>query len=270
MTSKHNMSCIIISNTDDFRFLNPNLKQIHKVFKRIVIALGNQLWNGQEEDHTKLNTFKDYVKSNYQNIDIVEYNIPKDEIKCMRGQVHNDMYWEGHARWIAYNKLLEYPECENDYIMYLDSDEIIDAKLFEKWLNTNEYKSYDVMKLKNYWYWREPIYRARNYHEDSVVLIKNKTFNPLAIFDNKGRHGLFDNCKGIKQRNAGGEDIFIHHYSWVRTEKEMINKVKNWGHRNDRRDWLDLVKEEFSRPFNNTDFLRGFEYDIVPNTFNIK
>lgn len=266
----HPISCIIISNTDDFRFLYPNLEQIKGIFKRIVIALGNQLWNGEEEDSVKLTAFKEHVSKTYANIDIVDYNIPKDEIKCMLGQVRKDMYWEGHARWIAYNRLIEYKDCEDDYIMYLDSDEIVNGATFKSWLDTNEYKSYDVLKLKNYWYWREPIYRAQDYYEDSVVLVKNKTFNPLAIFDNKGRHGLFDACKGTKIRNAGGDSIFIHHYSWVRGEKEMINKVKTWGHRNDRRDWVDLVKEEFSRPFSGTDFLRGFNYDIVSNVFNIK
>ena len=262
---QHNIDCVIISNSDDFRFLLPNLEQIHKIFNKIVIALGNQLWNGESEDKDKLDKFKSLVSKKCSNVDIVEYNVPKDAILSIKDRVASEMYWEGHARYIAYNSL-----ASHDYVMFLDSDEVIHGALFKQWLDTNEYKKYDVMKLKNYWYWREPVYRAMNYYEDSVILIKNKTFDPLDIFDNRGRHGLYENCKGSnKIRNAGGNKIFIHHYSWVRSQKDMETKVRSWGHRNDRKDWLDLVKEEFSRPFNGTDFVKGLKYDTIDNIFGI-
>ena len=61
----------------------------------------------------------------------------------------------------------------------------------------------------------------------------------------------------------------IHHYSWVRTKEEMLKKVLNWGHKNDK-NWSDLIEEEFSRPFNGTDFVHGYNYNIVENKFNIK
>ena len=60
----------------------------------------------------------------------------------------------------------------------------------------------------------------------------------------------------------------IHHFSWVRTKDEMLQKVNSWGHRFDR-DWGKLVEEEFTRPFNGTDFVHGYNYDVVKNEFNL-
>ena len=60
----------------------------------------------------------------------------------------------------------------------------------------------------------------------------------------------------------------MHHFSWVRSKDEMITKVKNWGHASDK-NWILLIEEEFSRSFNGTDFVHGYNYNIVENTFNL-
>ena len=54
----------------------------------------------------------------------------------------------------------------------------------------------------------------------------------------------------------------IHHYSWVRTYKEMLKKVKHWGHTKDK-DWTSLVHEEFKKDFDGTDFVHNYKYDKV-------
>ena len=55
---------------------------------------------------------------------------------------------------------------------------------------------------------------------------------------------------------------------WVRTKEDMINKVKNWGHKNDK-NWIDCVEEEFGRSLNGTDFIHGYSYTQVENKFNL-
>ena len=60
----------------------------------------------------------------------------------------------------------------------------------------------------------------------------------------------------------------FHHYSWVRTEEEMMKKVGSWGHKHDR-DWPDLVRKEFSNPFQGTDFIHGYQYQTVDSLFEI-
>jgi hypothetical protein len=56
-----------------------------------------------------------------------------------------------------------------------------------------------------------------------------------------------------------------NHYSWVRTKEEMLRKVTSWAHSNDT-NWTALVEEEFSREFNGTDFVHGYQYDILEKT----
>lgn len=262
----HDIGCVLISNMDDLRFLKSGLKQLASVVKEIVISVGNKLWNGEEENIEKYNDFIVFAKQ-FKNVNIVKYNIPDDKIKCVHTLVTPEMYWEGHARWVALENMQE----DHEYILYLDSDEIVDAEGFAKWLDTNEYKNYACMKLQNYWYWREPIYRAKNYYEDSVVLAKTGSYNPLYVFSNMGRHGVFERAQGHKDRMVTGVDgkPFIHHFSWVRTKDEMKRKVRSWGHRNDKNNWDDLVEAEFSRDFNGTDFLKRLEYDIVDNIFYV-
>jgi hypothetical protein len=256
---QHAISCVIISNSDDLHFVYDTLTNTAHIFQEIVISIGSKLWNGDPEDHARIAAFKDDCTP-YTNVKVVMYAIPEDKIAAMQHQVSAAMYWEAHARWVAYNAFERTP----GYILFLDSDEVIDGALFKTWLDSREHLKYDVLKLKNYWYWREKCYRARGYLEDSVVLIKNGAFNAIHFFSNMGRHALYDGCYGEKKgRNMGGETPFIHHYSWVRTKEGMLRKVKSWGHRNDRTDWVAMVEEEFSRPFNGTDFVKKLHYDVV-------
>jgi hypothetical protein len=62
--------------------------------------------------------------------------------------------------------------------------------------------------------------------------------------------------------------ILMHHFSWVRSKDEMLQKVDSWGHKFDK-DWISLIHEEFSRPFNGTDFVHNYAYNIVEDRFKI-
>ena len=268
----HPVGCIILTNADDLHFLTATLQQINTIFKDIVIAYGTTLWNGEADDLEKLQAFKQR-HAHMHNVRFVTYNVQEDKLTFMANQVTPAMYWEAHARYISLEALDK--TCE--YIMFLDADEVVDGAMFQRWLDTHEYKEYDAMKLANYWYWRTPELRARNYIEDSVVFIKRNVFNPFMLFSNMGRHGMFENCKSqetrkIRQLTNMNAEVMVHHYSWVRTKEAMMRKVKNWGHRGDRQNWVDLVEQEFNTTIseNHHDFLKGLSYDIVENTFNIQ
>jgi hypothetical protein len=155
----------------------------------------------------------------------------------------------------------------SEYILYIDIDEIIDPEKFKIWIDTNEYKKYDALRLSTYWYWREPIYRARQL-EDNAVMIKTSIAKQLQF--TPGGRDIYFNSTSNNIRNVNNNDPIVHHYSWVRTKEEMLNKVSNWGHAGDRVDWEALVEEEYSRPFNGKDFLHNYQYQIVDNKFNIK
>lgn len=251
------LGCIIISNSDDLRFLRAGIKQISPVCQQVVVSIGTKLWNGEDEDENKIEEFAAELPSNVR---IVRYRVPEDKAAFMCGSVCAEMYWEGHARWTAFREMGPV-----DYLLILDSDEVVDGESLNEWLTTGEHTSYVAMKLRNYWYWREPVYKAVGYYEDSAVVVKNGSFNPMHLFSNLGRHGVFESAKGTKIRDVSGVDglPMVHHYSWVRNKEEMLRKVRAWGHRSDRADWESLVEEEFSRPFNGTDFLKGLSYETV-------
>jgi hypothetical protein len=267
MQQQHNLGCVIITNSDDLHFLRAGLVQIAPIFKDIVISIGTKLWNGEPDDDKAIDAFIKETTDLYTNVRFVRYNVPGDAMKIFSGQVSPEMYWEGHARWVAYESMAT----NIRYVMFLDSDEIVDGAAFQSWLDTGVYKTYSAMKLRNYWYWRSPTLRAVDYYEDSVVFIKNHFFNPMYLFSNLGRHAIFENCTGVTARDVPGNDNtpMVHHYSWVRTKDQMMRKVNAWGHRSDRQDWPRLVEEEFSRPFNGTDFLKKLKYDITPNNYGI-
>jgi hypothetical protein len=110
------------------------------------------------------------------------------------------------------------------------------------------------MKLANYWYFREPIYRAKNIIEDSIVFIKKNHADNIALtMHTHERTATYDLCPGNKKRNILMNNIPIfHHFSWVRTHKQMLRKVTSWGHKNDK-NYTSFVNEEFLQKFRGYD-----------------
>ena len=158
---------------------------------------------------------------------------------------------------------------DSDYILFLDTDEIVNVKRFKDWVETEEYKLYDSMKLANYWYFREKKYRAKQI-EDSVVLVKkdlivkyNEILIPVLVAGREQYHELI-NCN--KKRMILGTDGYpiIDHYSWVRTKEEMTQKVVSWGHHRDK-NWIDMIEEEFSREFNGKCFVNNYTFNRLNN-----
>ena len=263
------INCVMISCSDDIRYLRVTLKQAAHLFQQVLIMFGTRYWDGvRDEDISAIQAFDNECKSLFSNVKIIWYQVPEDALKFLQGSVSQTMYWEGHARWLAVTKMAP---CE--YVLFLDSDEVIDGKEMEVFLASKNYTHCSAIKLANYWYWREPIYQAKDYTEDSAVLIKTSHFNALDLYSNQGRHGIFAKCHPSETKRSvmgcNGVPI-IHHYSWVRTKEEMLRKVTTWGHRNDRSDWVAKVEEEYSRAFNGTDFVNGLEYIMVPDYFGLQ
>jgi hypothetical protein len=196
-----------------------------------------------------------------QSKQLFEHDIRYNQYSIQWEPGQDSWYWEGVGRYLGTQQVSE----NTDYILYIDIDEIIDPMKFNNWIFTKEYEKYDSIKLASYWYWREPIYQS-NSIEDSVVLAKAKLAKSLPC-NYAGREQYFNFHNTI--RNVQYSDPMIHHFSWVRSKDEMLNKVSNWGHNHDRLDWIEKVEEEFSRPFNGTDFLHKYTYKTVENIFNI-
>lgn len=267
----HNIATVIISCSDELHFLDKLLVEAQKFSRYISVSIGTKRWNGDKEDMDKIYAFllkhEDTPKVRFL---LYDPTIEASECEHASLMTKKEMLPEAYARHIGVESLPSYNE-KFDYILFLDSDEIIEGDKFKRWLDTDVYRSYEAMKFSCYWYWREPTLQAKNYEEDSIVMLKREHCTPPTIFHDYARTWFYDSISGNKDRNIKGVDgeIMIHHYSWCRNKQQMLNKVRAWGHKNDCKNWEQMVENEFSTPFRGTDFVKGLRYISVENIFDI-
>ncbi len=256
---------VVVSCTDEIPFLRASLRQLVKFSNDIVLAFGGCMWNGEPEDEMAVDDLTDSLPPCVR---IVRYNPLDDEERERRG-VREEMFPEALARWTALRALPE--ACT--HVLFLDSDEVIDGEAFAEFVDEarEQLGAHDAVKFANHWYWRQPTYRARDYLEDSCLLMRRAAVREQDVFSDGARTQMYDACPGRKCRRVlhRGTTAMVHHYSWVRSREQMLRKVRNWGHRRDIAGLEAKVHEEFSRPFNGTDFLRGLAYEVVPDRFGI-
>lgn len=259
-----NIGTVILATTDDIQFLHALVREAALFSTQIVLSFGTQFYNKELERESVINYFLNTLSDISVPISIVRYNLNDNVIDS---SVNPSNYWHCHGRWVGIQSLFKHIE----YVLLLDADEVPEGFVFKTWLQTGEYLKYDCMKMANYWYWREPIYRAKNVIEDSIVFIKREHADKVHLtMQTHERTSTFDICSGVKKReilSINGTPMF-HHFSWVRTYKQMLRKVVSWGHKHDR-DFVGMVHEEFSHNFSGTERMRGNSYDTVPNIFNI-
>lgn len=247
------LSTVLLYSTIDYRWLNECLAAASAISDEVIVVTCEKLWNGDSENQQLLKESTDILNL-YNNVK--SFKVPWES-------GHTTFFFESQCRAAG----IVSTSLDTDYILFLDTDEIVDIDKFKDWIDTKEYQNYDSMRLANYWYFREKKYRAKII-EDSVVLIKKKLVyqnNQIIIPTlTTGRQQYHELIKCKKKGSIMGPDGYpmIHHYSWVRTKEEMIAKVKCWGHNTDR-DWISLVEEEFSRPFNGKCFIDNRLFDEV-------
>jgi hypothetical protein len=242
------IEAVVLFSSNDKRFFKPCISNLLEAGINVKVVTYSHMWAGTEEDQQTLAECNKLYEANS--------NYQQYMLQWEPGQ--SSWYWEGLGRYLATQEVAD----DTDFIIYIDVDEIIDPKKFNSWLKSTNILQYDVLKLANYWYWREPIYRADQV-EDSVVVCKAPLAKSVPMKPG-GRENYFNSSNNSIR--LGHSDPFIHHYSWVRTKEEMLNKVRNWGHKDDHQDWQAKVEEEFSREFNGTDFIHRYKYNIV-NSF---
>ena len=252
LLSKNNMLSVVVNYcTNDERFIRKSLNNLLKITDDVIIPISDHFFDGSVENLQSIET----LMIEYPNVRFGLYNW--DNSKFPR-------YWHNYSRIIGTIV------AKHDWILYLDSDEIVDVELFKKFLS-RDINQYDSYKLACYWYFREPTYQSTKW-EDSPVLVKKSlvNINPFSMYlEREQMHEMLD---VPKQRMVTVDGLpCIHHYSWVRTKEQMIKKVLTWAHSEDTlgNNWIDLIEDEFSREFNGTDFVWKYDYNIVENKFNL-
>ena len=244
------VEAVILYSTNDYRFFNTCISNLIECGITCHIVTYSHMWNGAPENLDLLEkSINEFSENELVNFYSIEWS-----------NEQNPWYWEAAGRYLATHNILD--SCE--YVLYIDIDEIVNINLFKKWLRSAEYKNYDCMKLAGYWYWREPIYRSGP--EYNTVITKSTIAKQIPL--TPGGREIYFSCSPNRQYTDINNPI-IDHYSWVRTKDQMLKKVNNWGHSNDRLDWRQLVEEEFSRPFNGKTFINDYTFETVENKYNI-
>lgn len=246
-SSQQSLATVISYCSLDERFIRPNLHQALLCSDEIVVAIGDRLFDGRSEDVEHLDT----LSREFPQVRFVKYVV---DMSLPAHDRHN------LARVAGYSALQQ----ETDLVAFVDADEVLDGAAIRRWLSLRRSAWWNAQKLASYWYFREPTYRAKSL-EDSVLVVKRSHIGEVPSFDASEREALFRSIRPPRRRGAkgAGGDVMVHHYSWVRTKEQMLGKVQNWGHRHDR-DWAELVEEEFDHEFSGTDFVHGYEYEVVP------
>jgi hypothetical protein len=252
----HNIATVINFCSNESRFIDACIEKASLFSKNIIVPICDHFFDGSRENIKIINnTIKKHRNCKFIIYPYLEKIRPSRILK--RSTPPN--LWHCISRLVGYHFLEEFI----DYIFFIDADEIFDAELMCDYLKTSDYKNYDVIKLANYWYFRSSSWQAKNY-EDSVPLVKKTSITTEMLISDEERSGFYDFMKGKKKRMVVNRDglPMIHHYSWVRTKKELLKKVTSWGHKFDR-DWVSLIEKEFKSDFKGKDFVHGYEYKKI-------
>ncbi len=260
---KHPISTIVNFCSNESRFIQATLEQAQLFSQQVIVPVCDHFFDGTPENRPLL----EQIYAAFPSCLFVEYPyLPQKIPKKMWKKVAPAHFWHSLSRLVGFSCLDE----DVESVLFLDADEVPDGRRFFEWLECSDYRHHTALKLANYWYFREPSNQALRF-EDSVVLAQKRALEFEILLHQDERDAIYNLLPGPKRRNVGGPDgaPMFHHYSWVRTKEEMLQKVSAWGHKGER-DWPALVNEEFASPFRGTDFIHGYNYRSVKPCFDIK
>jgi hypothetical protein len=247
------ISTILQYSTIDYRFLKANLEQLSKFSDEIIVPICDHFFNGVPEDVELLQKTFELINSTPN---CTGYLFEWQGLNANPGYYHN------------LSRALGTSVAKGDWLLFVDGDEIVDDS-FKEWFEIKAQYTDITYWITCYWYFREPIYQSKSYEGCGLLIKRDKCNWNINVRDERQQFHVGPNFihGGYNHILVDGKPM-IHHFSWVRTKEEMLKKVHNWGHKNDT-NWIDLVEEEFSRPFSGTDFIHKYQYNIVENKFNL-
>lgn len=260
----HKVASIISFCTNDVRFLKACIEGVKTFSHQVLISVSDHFFNGELENLALL----EQIYKQFPDCTFIEFAFDPNELygSCAYSRENPDWvhHWHNSARLVAYHFVKE----EIDSLFFVDSDEIVESQKFAAWLQKG--CTFNAVRFRTYYYFRETRFQATTW-PDGLLFVKKSALDPDWLLDSDERMGLFFKMLGRKERFMLGLDgkPMIHHYSWVRTKEEMLKKVTCWGHHWER-NWEERVEEEFSRPFNGTDFVRDYSYREVTPHFDLE
>lgn len=259
---KHSIATIVNFCTNESRFLKFCLEEARRYSRQVIVVVCDHFFDGTFEDHAQLQAiYRAFPECLFVEYPFIPHKISKNLLK----RVDPAHFWHSLSRLLG----VQFLKDDIESVLFLDTDEVPEGDRFAEWLDVSNYHCHTVLKLANYWYFREACYQA-DVWEDSVVLAQRRALEPHLLLRKEERDAIYDLMPGPKRRRVVGVDgsPMFHHYSWVRTQEEMLRKVRAWGHKGDR-DWTALVQKEFSEPFGGVDFVHCYSCKTVTPPFPI-
>lgn len=233
-------STIISYCTNDYRFISKCIEEAKKFSDQIIVVTCDHFFDGTPENRHLL----EHTYANHPECQFIEFSYLPDRLYSPYHRIKpNDPEWAKF--WAATTRYIGIHYAISDYVLFLDSDEIVEGENCLNWIKSSEYLSYETMKFATYLYGLKPDARAKKV-SNLPLLVKREVFKPLLLMNDLERIGAFLSSSGQKKERIIGVDQkpFVHHYSWVRTKEECLWKTKTWGHRGEE-DWERLINEAF-------------------------
>ena len=242
------ISTIISYCSLDKRFIRAQVEQAKYFSDEILIVFFDHLLNGKPDR-------EEVIKSLDGISGVKTLSLPWDP--TMSGRFHHN-----YSRWCGAGL------AKSEWILFLDGDEIINGSHLKNLINNFSPFVFDAATFECYWYFREPTNQALTTENAGILVRKNKINTNVNFTDSERWSYLEGPDISTIAPITSLDGPIMHHFSWVRNQQEMIDKVTSWGHKNDR-DWVSLVNAEFQHPPGVTDFVHGYRYHKVPNFFNL-
>lgn len=259
---KHPIATIVNFCSNESHIIKATLEQALTFSSQVIVSVCDHFFDGSPENLPLL----EKIYAAFPECQFVEYPyLPNKVSKKMFKKVDPAHFWHSLSRLVGFSFVDE----DIETVLFLDADEVPDGKRFRGWLDCSDYMLHSVLKLSNYWYFRDPTNQALQF-EDSIVLAHRKAIENEILLHQDERDAIYNLLPGPKRRHVSDSDgnPMFHHFSWVRSKEKMLQKVKSWGHKGDR-DWSSLIEEEFSLPFKGIDFVHGYQYKTVISPFDI-
>lgn len=228
------IGAVISFCTNDLEFFDPCVQEAQQFADEIVISYGDKFFDGKPEHHDII----DNLRYRYPTVKFVEFPI----IQTADARRNHNI--QRYAGMKALGNV--------DYVMFIDTDEIIEAKKFKVWWKEKcEQPARPVsMRLATYYYFYSPSLRADEIDQSAIIVHKpelDKLSQKFFYELNSERDTLLKYFKGYEEFiTDSNNDVMSHHYCLVRTKEELLKKAQMWGHKGDK-DWLNLIERFFTQ-----------------------
>lgn len=250
MTFESIATIISFCSIEEF-FLPQTVVEAKKFSDQVIVVLSDHLFDGSKENLAALE--KTFRKCPDATFVIYPFFLPEKVKKKIKTQhmLHNISRIVG----------MHFLQKDISHVLFLDADEIAEGNRMSAWLKKEDLVRCNAWKFSCYWYFREPYLQAKSL-ETAALLMKRKKISSKLLWHTHERGGMFADFKGEKKDHVAKEEPLFHHFSWVRSKKNLLKKVRSWGHTGER-NWEELIEKEFTHPFQGKDFVHGYHFKEV-------